>query len=126
MCSSRNETTENNIEPVLSMQPTGFVNDYAKILSAQEKQEIETLLKQIEKSTTAEIAVVTTPSLEGLSLEKYAVELFENWGIGKKDGDNGLLILIAPTERKYRIEVGYGLEEVITDSIAGNIAKKFY
>ena len=105
-------------------EPVGYVNDFAKIFSEQERQEMESLLDQIEKNSTVEIAVVTVASLEGLSKEQYAVKLFEKWGIGKKDVDNGLLILIAPTERKYRIEVGYGLEGVITDTMAGIVGRK--
>jgi len=105
-------------------EPTGYVNDFANIFSEQEKQEMETMLAQIEKDSTVEISVVTITSLEGLSKEQYAVELFEKWGIGKKDVDNGLLILIAPNEREYRIEVGYGLEGVITDTMAGVVGRK--
>ena len=105
-------------------EPTGYVNDFANIFSEQEQQGMESLLDQIEKNSTVEIAVVTIPSLEGLSKEQYAVELFEKWKIGKKDVDNGLLILIAPNEREYRIEVGYGLEGVITDTMAGIVGRK--
>ena len=63
----------------------------------------------------------TVENLQGITIEEYAVELFEKWGIGKKDEDNGLLILVAVEEREVRIEVGYGLEGVITDLEAGNI-----
>ncbi len=104
--------------------PKGYVNDFAEIFSDEEKQQMETFLDNLEKNTTVEIAVVTVSGLEGLSKEEYAVELFEDWKIGKKDVDNGLLILIAPNEREYRIEVGYGLEGIITDAIAGRIARK--
>ena len=82
---------------------------------------METLITDLEKETTAEIAVVTTDSLEGKSIEMYAVELFEAWGIGKADKDNGILFLVALKDREYRIEVGYGLENVITDVIASDI-----
>ncbi len=103
---------------------TGYVNDYAGIFNEQEKQQITSVIEEIEKSSTAEIAVVTVQSLEGTTKEEYAVELFKKWGIGKKDVDNGLLILIAPNDRVYRIEVGYGLEGFITDAIAGRVARK--
>jgi len=112
-------------QPISELQkPTNYVSDYAEIFSPQEKQEIESLIIRTEKNTTAEIAIVTVKSLERMTEDQYAVELFEKWGIGKKDKDNGLLILIAPNERKYRIEVGYGLEGTITDLRAGIIARE--
>ena len=114
-------------QPISELQkPTNYVSDYAEIFSPQEKQEIESLIIRIEKNTTAEIAVVTVKSLEGMSEDQYAVELFEKWGIGKKDKDNGLLILVAPTERRYRIEVGYGLEGTITDLRSGIIGRTYF
>ncbi len=88
------------------------------------ESKITELAKKIEGATTVEIAVVTVESLEGESKEMYAVKLFEQAGIGKKDKDNGLLILVAKQERKYRFEVGYGLEGVITDSMKVNIGDR--
>ncbi len=99
----------------------GFVNDYAGLMSMQGKQALEARLTQLEKDTTAEVAVVTIKSLEGYSIEDYAVRLFENWKIGKKGKDNGVLLLVALDDRKMRIEVGYGLEPIITDGRAGRI-----
>lgn len=99
----------------------GFVNDYAGLLSPAVKTELEARLTQLEKDTTAEVAVVTVKSLEGDYVEDYAVKLFEKWKIGKKDKNNGVLFLVALDERKMRIEVGYGLEPVITDGRAGRI-----
>lgn len=99
----------------------GFVNDYAGLLTPQARAQLEARLTQLEKDTTAEVAVVTIKSLEGDSIEDYAVRLFEKWGIGKKGKDNGVLFLVALNDRKMRIEVGYGLEPVITDARAGRI-----
>ena len=93
-----------------------FVTDQADIISPEYEQQITQLAKEIEQETTVEIAVVTVQSLEGISKEEYSMELFEKNGIGKKDVDNGLLILIAMTERAYRVEVGYGLEGLIPDA----------
>jgi len=103
--------------------PTGYVNDFANVLSADEKVQIERLLDEIEKNTTVEISVVTVQTLDGDSIEDFALRLFEEWGIGKKEKDNGLLLLIAIQERKYRFEVGYGLEGTIPDSVAGRIGR---
>ncbi len=101
--------------------PQGFVNDFADLLPDQLETELETELARFEQETTSEIAVVTIESLEGLTIEDYAVRLFESWGIGKKDKDNGVLFIVAKTEHKVRIEVGYGLEGIITDGRAGRI-----
>ena len=103
--------------------PTGYVNDFAGMLSPSFRQELESDLGEFEKETTVEITVATIESLQDNSLEDYAVRLFEGWQIGKKEKDNGLLILIAKEERKMRIEVGYGLEPIITDGRAGRIIR---
>jgi len=100
-----------------------YVNDYAEIIDDSYEAQIESLARQIEQETTAEIAVLTVKSLEGLDALTYGVEVFEEWGIGKKDVDNGLLILVGLKEREWRIEVGYGLEPVITDAMAGRIGR---
>lgn len=102
-------------------EPQGFVNDFANILSPETKQTLEQQLTQLEKDSSIEIAVVAVESLEGTTVEDYAVRLFEEWQIGKKDKDNGVLFLIAPNEQKVKIEVGYGLEPVLPDAKAGRI-----
>ena len=100
---------------------SGYVNDYAGILDSQGKNKTEELCAKVEEDTGAEIAIAIIDSLEGITVEEYAVELFEKWGIGKQKEDNGILLLVAMQDRKLRIEVGYGLEGVITDLEAGNI-----
>ncbi|MBN1689760.1 MAG: TPM domain-containing protein [Dehalococcoidia bacterium] len=100
---------------------TGYVNDNAGLLSDQAGAELESQLAQLEKDTTAQVFVATVKSLEGDSIEDYASRLFEKWKIGQKDKDNGILFLVALDDRKMRIEVGYGLEPVITDGRAGRI-----
>jgi uncharacterized protein len=100
---------------------TGYVNDSAGLLSIQGKAELESKLAQLEKDTTAQVFVATVKSLEGESVDEYAVGLFEKWKIGQKDKNNGVLFLIALDDRKMRIEVGYGLEPLITDGRAGRI-----
>lgn len=97
-------------------QPAGFVNDYAGMLTPPERQALEEKLINFEKETTNEIAVVTIQSLEGDTIENFANELFNEWKIGKKEKDNGILILIAKDDKKIRIEVGYGLEGALTDA----------
>jgi uncharacterized protein len=95
--------------------PKGFVNDYAGMLSGGARQKLENFLVGFERKTGAEIAVVTVNTTSPLTIEQYAVELFQKWGIGKKGKDNGILLLAALADRKVRIEVGYGLEGAVTD-----------
>lgn len=104
-------------------KPAGFVNDFAGIISASEKSTLETVLTNFKKETGNEIAVVTVPTLGDETVESYAVKLFEEWGIGEKGKDNGLLLLVGLEERKMRIEVGYGLEGDITDAQASSIIR---
>jgi uncharacterized protein len=99
------------------------VNDFAGVLPAPVRAELDALLRRTAEATSAEIAVATVPSLAGMTVEEYAAGLFEQWGIGKKATDNGVLILVAPNDRAMRIEVGYGLEPVLPDGLAGEIVR---
>jgi uncharacterized protein len=102
---------------------SGYVTDRAGILDKAAAAEIEGLLRDVERDTSAEVALVTVPSLDGMTVEEYANRLFAIWGIGKKSKDNGVLLLIAPSERRVRIEVGYGLEPILPDGLAGEIIR---
>jgi len=103
--------------------PTGYVSDFAGIVSTTTKQQLESLLTQVESTNSAQIAVVTINSLKGDTVENYAVKLFEEWKIGQKGKDNGILLLVAKEDRKLRIEVGYGLEGTLTDAQSGMIIR---
>ncbi len=102
-------------------KPSGYVNDFAGILDAPTRAALEQRLKDVEARTSSEIAVATVTSLDGMSIEEYANRLFKEWGVGQEKTDNGVLILVAPNEREMRIEVGYGLEGVLPDGLAGEI-----
>jgi len=97
----------------------GFVNDYEEII--ENVDELEEKISNFEKETSIEIAVLTTPNFEDTYIEDYAVQVFEKWGMGKADEDNGVLLVVSKEQREMRIEVGYGLEPIITDGIAGRI-----
>ena len=99
----------------------GHVNDYAGLLSPATRQDVERFLADFRRSDSTQIAVLTIPSLEGEDLEGYSVRVAQSWGIGQKGTDNGALLLIAKQERAVRIEVGYGLEDRLTDLLAGRI-----
>lgn len=105
-------------------RPQGYVNDFAHLIDAATAAELDGLVRDTETKTSAEIAVVTVKSLDGMSIEEYASKLFADWGIGKKGHDNGVLVLVAPAERRMRIEVGYGLEPILPDALAGRIIRE--
>ncbi len=99
----------------------GHVNDTAGLLSPGARQQVESFLAGFARSDSTQIAVLTVPSLEGEDLEGYAIRVAQSWGIGQKGKDNGALLLVAKEERAVRIEVGYGLEDRLTDLLAGRI-----
>jgi uncharacterized protein len=102
-----------------------YVNDFANVLSASDVARINNLASEIEKNSTVEIAVLTVNTTQPMTIEEYAVETFQNNGIGKKDTNNGLLIVAAIDDRKWRFEVGYGLEPIINDAKAGRVGRAY-
>jgi uncharacterized protein len=105
-------------------KPQGFVSDFANIIDSSTEASLQNKLQALRDANTVEIAVVTISTLGDESIETFAVKLFEEWGIGKKGSDNGILLLVAPNEKEVRIEVGYGMEPIITDLLANNIVQK--
>lgn len=101
-----------------------YVVDTAGIVSAEDRAQIEKIGEELREKTKAEIVVVTVATLDGTDIESYANEMFRSWGIGDAKQNNGVLLLIAKDDRKFRIEVGYGLEGEITDGRAGEILDK--
>jgi uncharacterized protein len=100
---------------------TGLVVDQANILPADRKAALEQKLEAFQQSTHRQLVVATVSSLEGDAIEDYGYQLGRAWGVGLKDASNGVILLIAPNERKIRIEVGYGLEGVLTDAYSSVI-----
>lgn len=98
-----------------------YINDFADILNTSTEENIFNTSRVIDERTTAQLVVVTVPSLDGRDIESYANELFREWKIGNKEKNNGILLLISKEDRKIRIEVGYGLEGALPDSKAGRI-----
>ncbi len=97
-------------------KPTGFINDYAGVLSDQEKNALETILYNFSDKTGNQISVATINTLNGDTIENFSEKLFKDWGVGQRNKDNGALLLVAIKERELRIEVGYGLEAYLTDA----------
>ncbi|ATQ41196.1 TPM domain-containing protein [Caulobacter mirabilis] len=100
---------------------TGRVVDDANILSPATEQALTEKLKTLEDTTGRQLVVATLPSLQGYEIEEYGYQLGREWGLGAKDRDDGALLIVAPNERKVRIEVGYGLEPVLTDALSSVI-----
>jgi uncharacterized protein len=97
---------------------TGRIVDEAGLLSGQDYAEINSALEALETASTDQLAVVTLKSLQGYPIEDFGYQLGRKWGIGQKGKDNGILLIVAPNERKVRIEVGRGLEPVMTDALS--------
>jgi uncharacterized protein len=105
----------------LPAKPEARVNDYAHVLDASSKAAIEARLSAFERESSNQVVVAIVPSLDGQAIEDVAVRLVETWGLGQKDRNNGVLLLVAMDDRKARIEVGYGLEDRLTDALSRRI-----
>lgn len=100
---------------------TGRVVDGANMLSPQVEQSLDGKLAALEEQTGRQLVVATLPSLQGYEIEDYGYQLGRAWGIGEAKADTGVLLIVAPNERKVRIEVGYGLEPILTDALSSAI-----
>jgi len=103
---------------------TGRVVDRAGVLSPEEEESLTRKLESIENETSVQFVVATIPGLEDEPIEDYSIRLAQEWKIGQAGLDNGAIILVVPSERRIRIEVGYGLEPVIPDGLAGRIIRE--
>src|SRR5437667_1378106 len=110
-------------EDVKKIHPSGYVSDLAGGIAPEARTRLEALCTEVEQKTGAQMAIVTVQSLDGEGVENYAVDLFKQLGVGSKKDNRGVLLLVAPHEHKYRIEVGYGLEPVINDARAGDAGR---
>lgn len=111
--------------PQIPPRPTAaagiYVQDYAQVLSAEDKRRLLSIGQELDDKTTAQLAVVTVKTLDGQPIEDYALSILREWGIGNKEKNNGALIVVAVQDRRSRIEVGYGLEGLLTDGLTGRI-----
>jgi len=107
-------------------KPVNYVVDLAGIMDNATEKRLNGYLQELEQKTTAQLVVLTIKSLEGESIEDFSIKIaHDNWKLGQKGKDNGVLFLISVTDRKYRIEVGYGLEGVLPDSMVGSLGRNF-
>jgi len=110
-------------DDIQKISPTGYVTDLAGVIPQGTKQRLESLCAELDQKTGAQLAVVTVKSLDDRPIEDYAVDLFKHLGVGSKKQNSGILLLLAPNDRKYRIEVGYGIEPIINDARAGDAGR---
>lgn len=109
----------------LPEMPSRYVVDLAEAVEDGAEMKLNGFLQELEQKTTAQVIVLTLDSLEGIPLEDYSLRVAEKWKLGRKDRDNGLLILFAMKERRYRFEVGYGLEGILPDNLVGSIGRQY-
>ena len=110
-------------QPEFPARPEGPVYDGANIIEPVDERLLTAKLTEYNRRTGRALIVATVPTLQEDTIEDYAVRLFEAWGIGGGETDQGLLLLVAPNERKMRIEVGYGLHRYVTDILSGRIIR---
>jgi uncharacterized protein len=123
LCAALNGSNLALAEDIQRIHPTGYVTDLAGVIGADKKAALEALGTELEQKTGAQMAIVTVRSLGGENVDSYAVDLYKQLGVGSKKDNRGVLLLLAPNDRKYRIEVGYGLEPVINDARAGDAGR---
>jgi len=103
----------------------GRVNDYAGVMSQDQARSLESRLAQFEQETGHQVAVLAIPTLDGEDIEGFGIRVAENWKLGKKGFDNGVILIVAIKDRRLRLEVGYGLEGVLPDAIAKTIISDY-
>src|SRR2546425_10146876 len=106
-----------------ALKPQGYVSDFAGVIDAQSKAELDNYCGRVEQQTGAQMALVTIQSLSGEPIEDVANTLYRAWGVGKKGKDEGILLLLAVGDRRDRLEVGYGLEPLLPDGFDGDILR---
>src|SRR5688500_11544923 len=120
LCSVLHVFSQRAVPPLANKR----VHDEAQVLSSHTVEQLEIQLKQYEDSTSNQIAILIINSLEGEVIEEYSIRVAHNeWKLGQSKNDNGVLLLIATEDRKMRIEVGYGLEGVLTDALTNRIIR---
>jgi len=113
------------VTPPLPAHPSQYVVDLAGVMDANSQARLNTMLRDLEARTTAQVVVLTLNSLEGEPIEDFSHQTAVKWGIGQKGKDNGVLLTVAVKDHKYRIEVGYGLEGYLPDSLVGSIGRQY-
>src|SRR5215469_4991546 len=106
-------------EPVAALNPSGYINDFASVLDASSLAKLDEACRQLDERTHAQVVVVTVKSLAGADVYDYSLNLFRKWGIGNKEVNRGVLILLAIQDHRYRITIGLGLDSILSE---GNVS----
>jgi len=109
---------------ISTLKPEGYVSDFARVIDAPQRAQLERYASEVERATGAQMAFVTVDSLDGQPVEEFANDLYRAWGVGKKGKDEGLMLLLAVKDRRSRLEIGRGLEGTITDGTAGSVLRQ--
>jgi uncharacterized protein len=104
--------------------PRHYVEDYANVINASQERSLNGILQELEQKTGAQYIILTVETMGGMSIEQFSIELAEKWKLGQKGKDNGMLFVLAKSDRKWRFEVGYGLEGFITDQYCGRVGRE--
>ena len=110
--------------PVEKYKAAGYVNDFAELIDPKVQLEIDAVCTDLAAKRKTTMAIVTVPSLEGMSIKEFSTELFNHWGVGPKDTNRGVMVLLSRGDRQWRITVGSGLETVLTDEEAAKLGKE--
>jgi uncharacterized protein len=113
------------VTPEPPARPSGYVVDLAGVIGANAERSLNTYLRELEVKTTAQVVVLTIKSLDGEDIGGFSLRIAEKWKLGQREKDNGVLITVALDDKKYRLEVGYGLEGVLPDSFVGTIGRQY-
>jgi len=104
--------------------PRHYVEDYANVVDGSTERALNGILQELEQKTGVQYIVLTVETTSGAAIEQYSIELAEKWKLGQKGKDNGVLFTVAIRDRKYRFEVGYGLEGFLTDQFCGRVGRE--
>jgi len=107
-----------------ALKPQGYVSDFAGVIDPATRNQLDAYCAIVERSTGAQMALVTVPSLAGEPIEDVANTLYRAWGVGQKGKNEGILLLLAVNDRRDRLEVGYGLEPILPDGLDGSILRE--
>ena len=104
--------------------PRRYVEDYANVVNASHERSLNGILQELEQKTGAQYIILTVDTTGGMPIEQFSIELAEKWKLGQKGKDNGMLFTLAAKDRRYRFEVGYGLEGFVTDQYCGRVGRE--
>ena len=104
--------------------PRSYVEDYANVINDADERSLNGILQELEQKTGAQYIILTVQTIGGVSIEQFSIELAEKWKLGQKGKDNGMLFVLAKNDKKWRFEVGYGLEGFLTDQYCGRVGRE--